>query len=192
VAECRDLHCPPAFGSFVRVAPFAHQSDAPDPFVQSDLRDRAIYAIVMDSRTGARESGRRPTAYGLDAETLRREQPQVFELLATEFSALVIGFIASGRFRGVLPPQPARLHDRVEPCSEDEVVRVSEDLAFVRGVIGHPSPVAQDELVAAAIRSAAEPRADRADYLVRAGKMVARLLQRDYGRVEAILSKLDV
>ena len=76
VAEARQLHGAPSFGQFVRV-----DSEVP------------IVGIVFNVFTHSIEPNRRPTAYGKTEDELRLEQPQIFELLRTEFQALVIGYL---------------------------------------------------------------------------------------------------
>ncbi|MBT4497415.1 MAG: hypothetical protein HOC74_06825, partial [Gemmatimonadetes bacterium] len=76
VAESCELHGAPSFGRFVRVV-----SEVP------------IIGIVFNVFTQSIEPNRRPTAYGKTEEELRLEQPQIFELLRTEFQALVIGYV---------------------------------------------------------------------------------------------------
>jgi hypothetical protein len=193
VAQCARLMDPPAFGSFVSVtAARSAEADDADPFANPAVADGTVFGIVSEARTASIEPGRRPAAYGLDAATLRREQPQLEELLATEFTALVVGSASSGRIRGVLPPRPPRVHALVMLCSPSEVRLLSESLDFLRTVVSQPALTAQDELAAAGIRYAAASRADSNAFLVRAGKEVALLLQRDFARVEAVLRKLTV
>jgi hypothetical protein len=188
VAECLQGKGPPAFGSFVRVGPGKLPGD--DPFAAPAIADGAVYAVVCESRTVSREPGRRPAAYGLDTEALRREQPQLDELLATEFTALVIGYSTSDRIYIALPPQPPRVHAFAEPCSPREVQLLTENLDFVRAVVAWQTLAASDELAAAALRIAAQERSDGPEFLVRAGKTIAVMLRSDFSRVDAILRKL--
>src|SRR5262249_50053670 len=108
VAQCPParLHAPPDFGAFVKVLPPGHSdcgtpapSDtenlledpfadprSPEPFdLPAVTPDGTLYALVFSATTASAEPGRRPAAYGLEETRLREEQPQIFDLLATEF-----------------------------------------------------------------------------------------------------------
>src|SRR5579871_1436795 len=141
-AQCppERLHDPPLFGAFVKVlppgveatalAPPASLPEEVDPFADpsppslqtqlSGVPEETLYAVVYHATTGSLEPGRRPAAYGLNEAELRAEQPQIFDLLATEFSALHIGFVREGRLRAYLPPRPPRLHAMVTACAPAE------------------------------------------------------------------------
>jgi hypothetical protein len=113
VAELPD---PPAFGAFVRIGgggagEAARSSALPedfDPFETSatlpmppgDDSAAVLYGVVFHAEIGAIEAGRPLTAFGLDEESLRREQPQIFELLATRFSAVLIAYCHRHKRRG--------------------------------------------------------------------------------------------
>ena len=170
--------------------PFA-DVPAPSAGLPPDVPDETLYAIVFSAATGSAEPGRRPTAYGLDEEQLRHEQPQIFDLLATEFSALLVGYARGGRFHAGLPPRPARLHAAVSDCSSREVCAVTETPDLLRALINSPADVPTDELIVACIRNAHACRNDDYRYLVRAGKQLAALLREDPDRLTALLSRLE-
>ena len=212
------LYDPPPFGSFVKIvaggaspppAPEASADVPPqeeeDPFAASSASyqsapapgtglSAATYALVYGANTASLETGRRPSALGFaDEDELRARQPQIFELLRTEFSGLLIAY-SEGADKGLrrhLPPKPPRIHSRVYPCDTDEVRLLTQDLGFLRGVLlpsgGALSGVPFDELVAACLRQARDAQTNDRDFLLKAGKTLATLLADDYDRLQAIL-----
>lgn len=188
-ARCAVLHEPPPFGAFVRVGDGAVGN--PGGGVGREEREEvAVFALVALATTTGLDPGRRPTAFGLSEDELRRQQPQVFELLATDFTAITIGHASRGVVRSYLPPRPPRIHQRVWTCSSDEVIRLTDGAGFLRAILSRaPSGIA-DELAAAAIRHAYEARNNDPEYLVSAGKRVAQLLREDVDRLQSVLSKL--
>ena len=86
--------------------PFADPAPAPPDALPPGIPDGTLYAVVYSAGTGSAEPGRRPAAYGLAEDELRRQQPQIFDLLATEFSALHVGCARDGRFRAGIRPAP--------------------------------------------------------------------------------------
>jgi hypothetical protein len=222
VAQCLELprqneprlYDPPAFGSFVKIGPPARTpvtstppapqlvlDDEPDPFadtpaaapVDTSALPAAVYALVVGASTASMEPNRRPSALGYeDEDELRRHQPQIFELLRTDFTGLLIAYSAGDgqRLRRHLPPVPPRIHSRVRPCSDDEVRALTVDLNFLRAVLapggGSIPGVPGDELAAACLREAKRVQ-NTDEFMIRAGRTLAGILADDYERLQAIL-----
>ncbi|MHB0912017.1 MAG: hypothetical protein ACYC2Y_01050 [Armatimonadota bacterium] len=193
-AESRELHSPPAFGSFVRVD---LPGDAPtppeeDPFEARRAaaigRGEAIYAVVHHAATSPVDTSRRPRAYWKDEEQLAAEQPELAEwLLVTEFRAIIIGYSASGSIMQFLPPRPPRIHCQVHPCSADEVRRITERMDFLRTLSGAKSA---DEVIAACIREGHRAHGGM-EFLVAAGKELASIMKDDYDRLQSIMRRVS-
>ncbi len=213
------LYDPPPFGSFVKLgkpAPLTAAEPPPplgidggeedDPFALAfDPPGRAalsmgtglppaVYALVYGAATSSLEPSRRPSALGFaDEDEMRHQQPQIFELLRTEFSGLLIAYSEGGEtpLRRHLPPLPPRIHSRVYPCSPEETRILTEDLSFLRGILlpsgGALAGVPSDELAAACLRGARETHPDEQAFLLHAGRTLATLLATDYERLQAIL-----
>ena len=210
------LYDPPPFGSFVKIGkpspaevarplgiagdreeedPFAQAFDPAPPVVSLGLGlPPAVYALVYGANTASLEPNRRPSALGFaDEDEMRLQQPQIFELLRTEFSGLLIAYSEGGDkpLRRHLPPLPPRIHSRVYPCSPEETRLLTEDLSFLRGLLlpsgGALAGVPSDELAAACLRLAREAHPDDQAFLLRAGRSLATLLATDYERLQAIL-----
>ena len=171
VAEARQLHGAPSFGQFVRV-----DSEVP------------ILGIVFNVFTHSIEPNRRPTAYGKTEDELRMEQPQIFELLRTEFQALVIGYIDAAGPVQILPPQPARIHSFVHVCSDDDVRAFTQTDDYLRSIL-NTSKIPTDELLIAALRQTLRAHGGERSYLVRMGKELSRLLGDDYDRLSSIVRR---
>lgn len=208
-AQCpkERLHQPPAFGTFVKIGAPRSNSPAPellpeidDPFADpappkplalpEDVSEDTLYAVVTFAETGSIEPGRRAAAYGLTEADLRRQQPQIFDLMATSFDAAHIGYASTGRFRPHLPPCPPRLHAFVSECSPAEVCAVTESPEFLRTLIGLPASPS-DELISACLRHACACHNNDFAYLVRIGKQLAVLLRDSPDRLTALLRKLE-
>lgn len=179
VAQSYELHQTPPFGSFVRTSDGAVD----------------IYGVVYLARTSGIDPGRRPLARGKDElteEDIYRNNPELTELLRTEFTTAVIGFRGEGIVSQFLPPRPPRIHGFVYACSPDEVVSFTDRFDFLQTIItaGIRGPV--DELIAACIRCAAQARAGDRAFLVSAGKELATLLGCEVSRLNGILRRIRV
>ncbi len=214
------LYDPPPFGAFVKIGRPASTAslltedarepaateDEEDPFAlplaespsmpalaESDL-PAATYALVYGASTSSLEPNRRPSALGFaDEDEMRRQQPQIFELLRTEFSGMLVAYSAGdgSPLKRHLPPRPPRIHSRVYACTPAEVQMLTADLGFLRPILlpsgGGLAGVPADELVAACLRQARMAQAQDPGFLLRAGRALALLLSDDYDRLQAIL-----
>ena len=171
--------------------PFADPPAMPVALLDAGVPEQTLYALVCASSTGSADLGRRASAYGLEEDALQREQPQIFDLLATEFIAIPFGYVRNGRVRPGLPPFPPRLHAFVEACDCQETRALSETPDFVRQMLSASSEVHPDELLAACLFHIYECRDREFAFLVRAGKQLAVLLRDDPERLAALLRKLQ-
>ncbi len=180
------------------VAQFAAQAcifgDAPPfgGFVKVLLPERAVYGLVYAIHSGSLEPGGRPVMRGRDGlrdAEIYRANPDLQQVLRTEFAALVVGFEEGGRWRAYLPPAPPPLHWSVYTCSELDTARLTDELAYFRTVLAAPD-VPADALLAANVRLASRARSDDPRFAVRAGRELATLLKHDYPRLTAILRTL--
>jgi hypothetical protein len=181
-AGAYELLVAPAFGTLVRAA----------------TRDEgcAVYGLVYEIRTGSREPGGRAVVRGrtysgreLYDDEIYHENPDLAEVLQTEFSALTIGFVEGERTFQYLPPQPPPVHYSVYASTPAELIAFSDCSDCFRTIL-FSSQIPSDELLAATIRAAARVRPDSRDYLVRAGRELASLLKDDYDRLTAILRRI--
>lgn len=180
VAEARRLHGAPDFGAFVRV--------------ESDGRD--LVGVVHNASTQSSEPNRRPMAYGKTETELRREQPQIFELLRTQFEVLILGYLDGATMVHLFPPQPARIHSFVFPCRPGDVLALTEDPQYLRSLLEAPG-LPTDELLLATMRRALDGRNEsgagsRGDYLARMGSELSRLLRDDYDRLSSIVRRMTL
>lgn len=178
----------PAFGSWVEV----------------ETEDGAVlYGIVSHAETGSVEPGRQAVALGADydRDRLRREMPQLLELIRTVVRAQILAYwdgqtTRDGQpvVRQTLPPRPAALHDRVRPCGPEAVARLAAPFDVLRTLARNPDPaVPADDLLAAALRQLHASHgggADGAAVLVEAGRALARLLDDDHERLQSILRRV--
>lgn len=93
----------PVFGSLVTI----------------ESKNRILFGMVYDIKTGSMDPVRYPFAYQKTEEQLLKEQPQIFEFLKTHFSCLIIGYQENDE--GIvyqLAPEPPKIHAFVARASE--------------------------------------------------------------------------
>lgn len=167
---------PPAFGAFVRAV--------------SEDDGLEAFGVVYHAETGGVDGAHRPIALDLTRQELRERQPQVFDLLRTDFAAAIVAHRVGGQLRHHLPPYPAQVHDFVHGCADADVVLLTGKLDFLRALLAFTEGPA-DELVAAVIRQAAAARGGDRAFMLEAGRTLSRLLKHDYGRLAGIVAMLE-
>ncbi len=180
LAQCLDpetLTFPeaPAFGSLVKAL--------------DEDRGRETFAVVYHATTAPLDSVHRARALGLSLAQLREEQPQIFEMLKTEFRAVIVGFREGRTIYQYLPPQPPYVHAPVIPCTRGEIATFCQELTFLRTLLGIAG-VPVDELIAATLRQGYWAVGNSRPWLVQAGREVSLLLKDDYDRLGAIVRRL--
>jgi hypothetical protein len=107
-----------------------------------------------------------------------------------EVGVLVVGYRRGGQVYHWLPPQPPLSLDVIYTCPPEELVAFTERFDYFRLVLDNRDLPA-DELLAANLRYAAEARgAAGRDFLVDAGRELARLLTIDLARLDSILRRM--
>ena len=182
VAEARELDAAPAFGSLVHVE-----------------ADFSTVGVVFNISTQSIEPGRRAMAFGMSANDLRMQQPQIFELLRTHFQVHVLGYMEGADPVQVLPPQPAPVHSFVHECDDELVKQWTASDEYLRNLLNRPAQrLPADDLVIALVRRALRahdgvretaPETAR-EFGMRTGKQLARLLRDDYDRLGSILRRI--
>jgi len=175
VAESVEFDQVPAFGSFVKV------------------RDgnRTIYGIVSGAYTGSLDGSGRAKAFFKSMEELQMEQPQIFSLLRTEFSCVIIGYREGDRYCPYYPPAHPRLHLPVEAADEEEILGITRSMGYLNRTLGSPAGDGE-ELTAAALRNVAYLQDNPREYVLKAGRELLKMLGYDTQRLKNIIERVDV
>ncbi|MCS7012117.1 MAG: hypothetical protein RMI34_00280 [Chloroherpetonaceae bacterium] len=149
----------------------------------------AVYGIVSFIEHAPFDSSRKILPHGKSRDELRKEMPQVFELLQTEFTAIAVGVeTAEGKLVQTVPPTPPDLHDFVYATSSHDLARFLERApTFLRLVLQSRSTVS-DEIIVAFFRNYQAQMSRQC--LVKLGKELSYLLSDDYRRLESILMRI--
>lgn len=177
IAQCYELDQSPPLGSLVKTG---------EPPLE-------LYGVVYNATTASLDPGRRPIARGKDEASeadIYRANPQLLELLHSEFSTMVVAYRQDGKWHHYLPPKPARIHGFVYLCLTEEVREFSQSLSFLTLLLNTHLPIPQHELVAACLRYLSQAHEDRHAFLTAAGKELAVLLSGQFDQLKAILERI--
>ena len=121
----------------------------------------------------------------IEDQRQKRQVPVIIEVLS-------VGYGDGSSVSHRLPPQPPRTLDLISTCNRAELRRFTERHDWLRIVLATQSaPV--DQIIVAALRMASEARPsslEREQYLISAGRELARLLALDLTRLDGILRQL--
>ena len=164
----------PVFGSLVKVP------------VQEDKVYGLIYDVRMEDDPFVRQIAAANEELGPEyIEDMRRNRQ-----VPIEVSVLVVGYWHKGTIYHRLPPQPPLSLDVICTCTGEELVQFTEKFDYFWLVLDN-ADLPADELLAANLRYAAEARdAGQEDFLVAAGRELARLLAMNLTRLDAILRRI--
>ena len=153
-----------------------------------------ILGVVADAASGPEDPTRPLQARGGAGQTaadVMAANPEIRLLLRTHVTVVACGYVEGETVRALLPPTPPPLLARVEQATTAETVRLASDGAFIALLVR--SPLCDDSVIAAAIRSAARAfEAGSRDFTVRAGKELARLLKAEPSRLTNIIRGVAV
>jgi hypothetical protein len=173
---CRVLHPDvPQFGHLVKVA----------------LSDESqIFGLIYDVQVRDDPAVRQLILVGeIEPEAILDQREN--RLVPIEVSVLVVGYRRAGMTVQGLPPQPPVSLDLLTICDDDDLRAFTERLDYIRLVLGAPQIPGDELLIANLCRAAAtRPREVRYQFLLNAGRELARLLNFDLVRLEGILKRI--
>jgi hypothetical protein len=112
-------------------------------------------------------------------------------LVPIEISVLVVGHQLQQRIIQGLPPQPPLSLDTLIMSDEADLRAFTQNMDYLRLVL-NASQIPADELLSTHLRQAAEayPAELRRDFLLKAGRELARLLNFDLVRLDSMLRRI--
>ena len=154
---------------------------------------RTHFALCSGTATGGIEPGRHAMAWGRSEEgdaDIYARQPQLSHVLRTTFSCVLVGYLdLNGAIAQRVPPRPPRVHERVWAADDTTAREFYADLSYLRFLLRAGVDTVED-LMAASIGHAYHLFGCERAFLMRAGKIVARLLADDHDRLMSVLELL--
>lgn len=152
---------------------------------------RVVYGMTCNVTIEDDAFVRQLVAAGVEAAEIIEDQRQKRQVPIV-VDVIVVGHGDGSRYYHRLPPQPPRTLDEIYTCGNAEVRGFTERHDWLRLVLpAMNAPV--DQIIVAALRLASESRPtnmEREQYLVSAGRELAKLLALDLSRLDGILGQL--
>ena len=173
-AQCYQAHAAPPLGSLVRFG------------------SPPVYAVVVEVRHEPLDPTRPLAPRGADLETeddLYAANPQLSAILATRFTAAIVGYRDGVGIRPGLPSLPPDLHSFIFLCDAGDLASFGNDFGWLRLLLDERSPVS-DVAITNLLRQTAASRADPHRFLLGAGKALAAELSGEPHRMRALLREV--
>lgn len=191
---------PFAYGSLVAIEQTLNS--APRPFVLSLSKDgerevtkhgyRTIYAVISGAMIGSDDPSRKPFAYKLSKEELAYQQPQIFTVIQTTMTGIVVGYEQDGTICHMVAPEPAEIHSFVRPATSQEVQRFVTKPTYLQLLFSASSALNNvDELLLALVRYLKSQNALSSTSLQDMVGTYSLLTGNDYRRLKLLLSRMQ-
>lgn len=191
---------PFAYGSLVAIEQTLKST--PHPFVVSEIPSgnfvsnhngqRTIFAIISNTSIGSDDPSRKPFAYKLSKEELAYQQPQIFSVIQTTMTGIVVGYEQDGIICHMVAPEPAEIHSFVRPATNQEVQRFVTKSTYLQLLFSANSTLNNvDELLLALVRYLKSQSALSGQSLQEMVGTYSLLTGNDYRRLKLLLSRMQ-
>ena len=173
-AQCYQARAAPPLGSLVRIG------------------SPPVYGVVLDVRHEPMDPTRPLTPRGEDLESedeVYAANPQLSAILATRFTAAIVGYRGGDGIHAGLPSLPPDLHAFVFVSDDDDLAFLGNDFRWLKLLLDDRSP-ASDTAIANLLRQGANTRIDSRGFLLNAGKALATELSGEPLRMRALLREV--
>lgn len=173
---------------------FSRPDDEPPGFgslVQANLVNLRIYGLVYDVAVMDDPFVRQVVAASSDLQPERIEDMRQRRQVPMEITALTVAYQQDDQMYQRIPARPPGALQPILVCDNRTTRDALKDFNFFRTVLNAFNCPAE-ELLAASLRRAARCQlaGKEQDYLLRAGRELARVLSADISRLDAILRRL--
>jgi hypothetical protein len=159
--------------------------------VAIEEKKRTIFGLVFHIETGSWQVGRTPMAYQKTEEELVREQPQIFELLRTNFKCLTVGYQEFDEIRYQYAPQPPKIHSFVRPATHNEITQFFSDDRYISMLFAAHQQYNLEELLLGLIRFRIRYGMFQQDQCNQFIDSFSLLTGNDYRRLKVFLHRLQ-
>lgn len=175
-AQCWQWNSVPVYGSLVCAE-------------QGDTR---WYGVVYRVHAGSDDPTRSVFAYQKTLDELQAEQPQIFEFLKTEISALIVGYVRDGQLSYGPCPLPVMVHTFVRMARAQEYAQLLRDPHYLHQVFAQAHMIGSvEEVVFALLAQAQANKVLDREMVVTCLDVFNALSDQDYRRLRVLAQRLE-
>lgn len=162
----------------------------PGRFIKFELDDYTVVGCVTRYDIGSISEGGYPRALWKSPEEIRKQYPQIDQILKGYFKCIVIGYIVNEKFVGCLPDKSIRLHSLVELANQKEILLATQNGLFLNSVL-KAKDIDIIEVVPWMLFFAYLARGKDYYYIEQMGKSLNAYLKYDLNLLEPVIERLE-
>ena len=150
-----------------------------------------LFGVVYYIKTGSDDPVRQAFAYQKDEEELRQEQPQIFELLKTDFSAIPLGYQNGQNLIYAMPPRPPKMHSFTRLATKEELVMLLDAAGAVHALFSQYQKIEYfEELLLAFLRYLEQHNLVLRKLLMQISEQLSLVTANDYRRLKMFMDRV--
>ncbi len=160
--------------------------------IQTNYDNNQHFGVICDIKTGPKDTGRAPFAFGKTIEALKQEQPHIFQLLQTTITAIPLSYSNNQHFVYEIPKRPAPIHAFAQSCTAQELKAFFAHSQWVVTFfnLAQQNPLF-DELLIALLRNGHEHQALDKETIQEIIDIFCLLTHDDYRKLKIFLQRIE-
>jgi hypothetical protein len=176
-AQCWDWKQPPTFGSLVSI----------------ESHNETIFGIISNIVIESSDPIRQPVAYQKTHAELLQEQPQIFEFLQTNFSAIIVGYQKNEQILYHLPSSPPQIHSFVARPSQSISKHFFKNADFLHLLAEQADTTPNfHEFLFAIIKQIRENNFITSENMSPLLKSIINLFKADYASIKTFINRVEI
>ena len=150
-----------------------------------------IYGVIYYIKTGSDDPVRQAFAYQKTELELQQEQPQMFEFLKTDFSAIPLGYQIGTNLIYAMPPRPPKLHAFVRLATSMELAHITNQRCVVHALFSQYNKIEYfEELLLAFLRYLGRFGLVSRTLLMQISEQLSLATANDYRRLKMFMDRV--
>lgn len=150
-----------------------------------------VFGVVYYIKTGSDDSVRQAFAYQKSELELQQEQPQIFEFLKTEFSAIPLGYKIGNSVVYAMPLRPPKIHAFVRLATPQELGTLLGNAGSMQALFSQYSKIEYfEELLLAFLRYLESHKLVTRALLMQVSEQLSLVTANDYRRLKMFMDRV--
>ncbi len=155
-------------------------------------QERIIYGLIFDIEICSCDPYRTVTIYKKEEHELKRDQPQIFEFLKTNFSCITVAYRENknNKLLYQLSPEPPKIHAFMHFATNEDIIDFFSDDQYLQLLFNFSSNTfCLDELLLAILKQLSDSNILNKDNLQKFIETFSLLTANDYRRLKLFLKR---
>lgn len=151
-----------------------------------------VFGLIYNIEICSSDPNRIITAYKKDYAELKRDQPQIFQFLKTNFDCITVGYKDQNKLFYQLFPNPAFIHSFVYFATDEQIAEFFSDDQYLQLIFNSSSLLfSLEELLLVILKNLSDKSMLRQEYLEKFIESFSLLTGNDYRRLKLFLKRVE-